>query len=434
MPPGAAKSFYANVNFAAWYVGAFPGKKLITASFAQEVADKWGRRVRAKVREEKYNETFAAELSKESQAVGRWELTNGSEYYAVGVGGSVTSFRADLGIIDDPVKGREEAESETIRQKTWDWYKDDFWTRLKPGAGVVMIMTRWHELDLAGMLLDDMEAGGEKWEVVNIPMEAEENDPLGREIGEPLWSDWFTPEMVAEAKRDTRRWTSLYQQRPAPEEGDYFKKEWFRYYVTPPEHLQIYGTSDYATKEGKGDYTVHAIWGVDPDTNIYLLDLWRGQTDSLVWVDQLLSLAKQYKPLEWGEESGQIINSVGPLIDRKQRESNNYFYRKQYPSKADKSQRAQAIRGYMAMGKVYFPKGADFIADFESELLSFPAGRHDDQVDALSLIGVMLARLIDGEKPDMKKKQPITAMPTLKEITDEMDMRFEDEQFERGLS
>lgn len=421
MPPGAAKSYYANVMFSAWYVGAFPGKKLITTSFNSTVAEKWGRKVRSVVREADYERVFGARLSKDSSAAGRWELSNGSEYYAAGMMAGITSYRADLAVIDDPVAGRDEAESETLREKLKEAYLGDLWTRLKPGAAVVLIMTRWHEDDLAGWLLERAKNGGEQWEVVSLPMLAEENDPLGREYGAPLWPEWFTPEMVAEAKTDTRRWTSLYQQRPAPEDGDFFKKEWFRYYTTPPKELRVYGTSDYATKDGQGDYTVHAVWGIDPDSNIYLLDLWRGQTNSLVWVEQLLALAKQWKPLEWGEESGQIVNSVGPLIERRQRETGTMFYRNQYPSTANKSVRAQAIRGYMAMGKVYFPKGADFLSDFESELLVFPGGKNDDQVDALSLVGRMLSTLIKADKMPQHKQKNITDMPTISQMAEEHD-------------
>lgn len=405
MPPGSAKSYYANVMFSAWYSGAHKGKKLITASYAQEVADKWGRRVRGLVRGTDYGETFGAHLSGESSAAGRWELTNGSEYYAVGVGGSVTSFRADLGVIDDPVKGREEADSETIREKTWDWYRDDFWTRLKPNASVVLIMTRWHEDDLAGRLLEDMKNGGEQWEVVSLPMLAESaDDALGREINEPLWPEWFTTEMVSEARRDSRRWTSLYQQRPAPEDGDFFRREWIKWYDEKPQHMRIYGASDYAVTEGDGDWTVHLVVGVDEHRHIYLLDLWRGQTDSLAWAESFISLVHQWKPIEWAEEAGQINKSMKPILDRLQIERNAPCYRKAWPSMHDKAARAQSIRGMMALGQVYFPKDAPWVSDFISELMTFPAGKHDDQVDTFSLIGRMLSHLAAADVP--KPEEP----------------------------
>jgi hypothetical protein len=192
MPPGSAKSTYANRIFGAWYMGRNPGKLLITASHNDELAKWFGRRTRKIADSTEFKAVFDAGLDPSSAAADQWALTSGSEYFATSVGGSVTGRRADGAIIDDPVKGREEADSETIRRKTVEWYKSDLWTRLKPGAFVILIMTRWHELDLAGVLLADMAAGGEPWEVLSIPAVAEENDPLGRPPGEPLWPEWFT--------------------------------------------------------------------------------------------------------------------------------------------------------------------------------------------------------------------------------------------------
>lgn len=435
MPPGAAKSFYANVMFSAWYVGKYPSKKLITASYGQEVADKWGRRVRSIVKEPDYLDVFGTQLKQESQAAGRWELTNNSEYYAVGVGGATTSYRADLAIIDDPVKGREDADSETMRNKTREWYKSDLWTRLKPNAAIIIIMTRWNEDDLAGWLLEEMERGGEKWEVISLPMLAEENDPMGRAIGEPLWPEWFTDEMIEQARRDARTWSALYQQRPAPEEGSFFRKDWFKYYDKLPDNLRIYGASDYAVTSNGGDYTVHLVAGVDENDDIYVMDVWREQADSMTWVERFISLVKQHKPLEWAEENGQIIKSLAPLIDKRQREEKAFCYRKQFASTSDKSTRAQAIRGRMAMGKVKFPRYAPWLAEFESELLTFPAGKHDDQVDALSLLGRMLAEMIAAAPRPIKKEIKInTALPNLGQMTREFDERMQNEQGQAELS
>lgn len=429
MPPGSAKSFYANVMFSAWYAGKNPGKKLITASYSQEVADKWGRRVRAIARDEEYQATFGTTLSPDSQAAGRWELTSKSEYYAVGVGGSVTSFRADGGIIDDPVKGREEADSETIRKKTIEWYKSDFWTRLKPGAFVILIMTRWHEEDLAGFLLEDAKHGGEQWDVLSLPAIAEANDALGREVGEPLWPEWFTPEMFAMARRDTRNWSALYQQRPAPEEGSFFKREWFKFYDEPPEHLQYYGASDYAVTADGGDYTVHGVVGIDPNDDIYLIDLWRNQTASDVWVEVLLGFIKQYKPLMWAEENGQILKSLDPFINKRMRESKIYCYREQFPSAADKSTRAQAIRARAAMGKLYLPANAPWLADLLQELLTFPAGKNDDQVDMLSLIGRILDKALSGQEPPPPPKPLDIRPPTWDELIKAHDAKRKKKKF-----
>lgn len=429
MPPGGAKSFYANVMFSAWFIGRNPGKKLITASYSQEVADKWGRRVRSIVRDEQYAELMSAGLSKDSQAAGRWALSTDAEYYAVGVGGSVTSFRADLGVIDDPVKGREEAESETIRSKIIEWYKSDFWTRLKPGAAVVLIMTRWHEEDIAGWLLEEAKSGGEQWEVLSLPMEAEANDPLGRNPGEILWPEWFTPEMVAIAKRDARTWTSLYQQRPTPEDGDFFKREWLQFYDELPQNLKKYGASDYATKDGSGDYTVHIVGGVDVLDDLYIIDLWREQKDPMVWVDALISLIVQHKPLQWGEGKDIIAGSLGSFIDKRQRETQAYCYREQFTMPArsgdisGKQMAAQAIRGRFAQRKVWLPRNAPWLADFIHELMMFPNGKYDDQVDTIALFGRMLGDMAKAQEAKAPT-EPEFRLPTFNEMVERNKRRM----------
>jgi hypothetical protein len=234
MPPGAAKSTYASILFTPWYLGNFPDHCIIAASHTAELAEKWGRRVRNLLAE--HNIVLGANLALDSQAAGRWETASGGEYFAAGVGGAIAGRRADLVVIDDPVRSREDADSELIRDKTWDWYKSDLYTRLKPGGRIVLIQTRWHEDDLAGRLLEDMAAGGDKWDIISLPALAESNDPLGRRPGEPLWPEWENSDELARKRRTVgpRDWTALYQQRPAPEEGDYFKAEWLKPYVTAP--------------------------------------------------------------------------------------------------------------------------------------------------------------------------------------------------------
>jgi hypothetical protein len=192
LPPGSAKSTYASVLFPPWFIGRNPASPVIAASHSKELAERFGRRVRNIVGSPVFAEIFGFGLSGDSGAAGRWETSRGGEYFAVGVDASVTGRRAALGIIDDPVKGIAEAKSPTVRQHVWDWYKADFWTRLIPGAAIIYIGTRWHDDDLAGRILEEAKEGGEQWEVVSLPMEAEEDDPLGRAVGERLWADWFT--------------------------------------------------------------------------------------------------------------------------------------------------------------------------------------------------------------------------------------------------
>jgi predicted phage terminase large subunit-like protein len=407
LPPGSAKSTYGSVLFPSWYLGNHPTQSVIAASHSKELAERFGRRVRNIVGSPVFRDTFGFGLSGDSGAAGRWETSRGGEYFAVGVDASVTGRRAWLGIIDDPVKGRAEADSATIREHVWQWYKSDFWTRLVPEAAMLYIGTRWHEDDLAGRLLEDAKVGGEQWEVVNLPAIAEENDALGRTVGERLWPEWFTQEQLEIAQRDARNWSALWQQRPMPESGDYFKSEWVRWYDSPPprDQLRTYGASDYAVKANEGDFTVHMVGGLDPADDFYVLDLWRKQAASNEWVEAVIDLMELWKTLTWAEEAGQIEKGVGPFLTKRQLERKVYAHRKQFSSAADKAVRGQAIRGRVAMGKVYLPRRAPWAAGLLDEMLRFPAGKNDDQIDTLSLIGRMLDEMVPGSKPKPVQEQ-----------------------------
>ncbi len=405
MPPGAAKSTFASVYLPAYYLGRWPGRSVIAASYAATLAESFGRRVRRLVETPAWERVWDCQLDPGQRAIDSWRVTNGSEYYAVGMTGAITGRRGDLICIDDPLRGREDADSITIRNKTWEAYTSDVRTRLKPGGALVVIMTRWHEDDLAGRILPEGYAGesgmitsrdGEVWRVISLQAIAERaDDPLGRKPGEPLWPEYWEPGRLEQEKisQGPRNWASLFQQRPAPEEGAFFERGWIQYYDELPAKLNRYGASDYAVTADGGDYTVHLVAGVDQAGDMYLVDWWRGQTPSDEWVARLADMALAHKTVTWFEEGGVIAKSVGPLIDREQRDRRQFFHRVQLPSMADKPTRAQSIRGFMAQGKLHFPRHASWAVTLIDELLTFPSGRNDDQVDALSLLGRALPQM-----------------------------------------
>lgn len=415
LPPGSAKSTYGTVVGPTWAMGETPGFKVIGVSYGSDLARKFGRRMRSIVRQRAYASLFNTSLSSESSAADEWALENGSEYMGGGVLSGITGNRADFIPIDDPIKGRQEADSEVTRKRTVEAYQDDILTRLKPGGSVMLTQTRWHEEDLAGSLLPvgyDGESGmiecrdGNIWEVICIPAQAyRKDDPLGREVGQYIWPEWFPEDHWATFKRNARTWSALYQQKPTPEEGDYFKADWLRpYTVAPdPKTMRVYGGSDYAVSSDKGDFTVHAVVGLDPEGRMYLLDLWRKQASSDVWVESFCDLVLEWKPMGWAEEQGQIKSGVGPFLERRMRERRAYTVREQFPTRGDKAIRAQSIRSSMAMNGLYVPIDAPWYADLRSELLSFPAGKHDDQVDALGLVGQLLDKMMKG--PQAKKPE-----------------------------
>jgi predicted phage terminase large subunit-like protein len=378
---------------------------MIGASHTQELAEKWGRRVRNLVTANSLILNLG--VADDNSAAGRWETTAGGEYLAAGIGGGISGRRADLAIIDDPLRSREDADSSKVRDKQWDWWRFDLQPRLKPNAGVILIQTRWHQADLAGKILEEE---GDRWRIIKLPMEANSaDDPLGRALGEPLWPEWFNDQMRADAKRDSRVWSALYQQEPVPDTGDYFKAEWLiPVEKTPPrDSLRIYMGSDYAVTSNGGDYTVHAVLGLDADGDPWLLDIWRKQASSDVWVEAFCDLVKKWRPMAAAEETGQIKSGVGPFLEREMRERKAYTAREQFPTKGDKAVRAQSFRGLIATRGLRIPVAASWRAEVEAEMLHFPAGVHDDVCDALGLIGQLLDQMLDGPtktKPEEKRR------------------------------
>lgn len=399
MPPRHGKSELASRRFPAWLLGISPAIELVVASYNADKAREFGYEVRDIVRSTEYQALFpGVQLKDDAKAADRWNTNAGGSFRAVGIGTALTGRGADVLLIDDPIKDDEEADSELRRDRIWSWYSSVAYTRLSPGGRVVVIQTRWHEDDLTGRLLSEQAKGGDQWEVLELPAILS--------TGEALWPERYPLDYLNRIKRVTlpRHWAALYQQRPAPEEGAYYKRDWFRYYTDVPKHLRIYGASDYAVTDGDGDWTVHIVIGVDPDDNIYVLDLWRGQTASDVWVQAWLDMARQWKPLMWVEESGQIVKSIGPFLDKRMREERVYTRREQVASASDKPTRSRSIQARTAMGKVYLPSKSPWLSDFTTELLTFPAGKHDDMVDAFGLIGRMLDDLIPASVPKAAPK------------------------------
>jgi predicted phage terminase large subunit-like protein len=405
LPPGSAKSTYADVVFVPWFMAKYPRRNVILGSYASDIARKQGRRARQLIRSRSFATLFPdLELSAASSAADEWMLSNGGEYMAGGLLSGLTGNRAALGILDDPIKGRDAAESQLIRDKTWDAYIDDFCSRLTPGAPQIMILTRWHQDDPAGRILPENWAGesgtfagrdGRTWKVICLPAICERSDdPLGRKVGETLWPEWFNHEHWAPFQKNVRTWTSLYQQRPAPEEGTYFQKAWLKSWSERPEHLSIYGTSDFAVSEGKGDYTVHRVWGVDTKGDIYRLTGWRGQTASDEWIERLVDLMAIHKPFTWFGEAGVIQKAIEPMLIRRMRERGVFCNMQWLPSIQDKSTRARGFQARASMGAVHLEPDAD-----TAEFLAFPAGKHDDDVDCASLIGRALDELYPASAP-----------------------------------
>jgi hypothetical protein len=408
MPPGSAKSTYSSVRFPGYFLGRFPKKNIICGSYGEGLATSFGRKVRNMLDTKEYNTLFQTKLSEDSRAKGEWETQDGGTYFACGVGSGVTGRRADLGVIDDPVKDRKEADSELVRNDTWDWYITAFLTRLKPNSAQIIIQTRWHEDDLSGRILPDDwdgESGdfvgfdGQPWKVICIPAQARANDILGREEGEFLWLDWFTEEYWAETKqaqtmKDVRNWNALFQQTPQPDSGVFFKREWFqRFDLGEQPKLSIYAASDYAVTDGGGDYTEHGIGGFDASENLYFTDWWSGQTSPDVWIKTQLGLANIHRPILWAAEGGVIRRAVEPFLTKAKRDEKTYFQSEWLNTGADKAANARSFQALASMGKVYIPN-TEWGDALLNQLVKFIPNTNfrDDKVDVCGLFGRILGR------------------------------------------
>lgn len=409
MPPGSAKSTYATVRFPAYYLGKHSKHGVISASYGDELADDFGRSVRNLVDSDEYRALFQINLRADSRAQGKWHTDTGGFYKACSVGSNITGRRGDLIVIDDPVKSREEADSENQRNKTWNWFVADVRSRGRPGYKIVLIQTRWHEDDLAGRILPADWAGesgwvkgrtGENWYVICIPAQAEKNDILGREPGDWLWPEYYTPAHWRMTKMvqttppaDIRNWNSLYQQQPTTEQGTYFQRDWFRYYTDAPNELNIYLTGDFAvSEESTADFTELAVWGVDPHEKVYVLDWWYGQKDSLEWSDRLLEMMAKWRPVVFAGERANIEKSVLPFIEREMRQRGIYSAVEMLSTTGDKAAKARSFQSLQKAGDVYWPR-VDWADRAIQQMLKFPAGKHDDAVDAASVFGRLLKQI-----------------------------------------
>ena len=422
-PPGSAKSTYCSVVAPAWAMARTHGYKVILTSYAATPAERQSKRCRAIAGSQEFTSIWTTPvfLKNGSTSVSEWELTNESGLLAAGILGAVTSARADLLIIDDPVAGREEADSETMRRKTRQAYDDDLMTRLKPRASVIIIQTRWHQDDLAGGILPEDYAGqsgpvlcrdGQVWEVLNIPAKAEHpDDPVGRELGEYLWPEWFDARHWQNYESNARTWSSLYQQRPTPDTGGQFEREWFQWYDDgdEPEKLRHYGASDFAvtkkTMNTHPDFTEHGIVGIDDKGGWWFRDWWTGQDAPDVTVGAFCDLVRQWKPSQWFDEAGVIRNAVQPLKNKMMQEAKAFVHIEYLTSSQDKIARVASFRGRASARKIHLPR-KPWAYRLVDQLCAFPMGRFDDCVDVCGNLGRGLDDMQDASKPAKKETAP----------------------------
>jgi predicted phage terminase large subunit-like protein len=427
MPPRHGKTELATKRFVAWFMGRNPFENVAVGTYSDTMAEDYGADVRNIMASAAYKQVFPAfGLMRGGAAKANIQTTKGGRAVFVGTGGALTGRGASLLIIDDPIKGAEEARSQAMRDQAWEWFTKVAMTRLMRKKIVIIITTRWHSDDIVGRLTDkeNPKWNAEEsatWKIINIPAIAEEDDVLGRKPGEVLWPDGpdeFDLAFMKQKQRlDPLGFAALYQQRPTVADGVLFRRENIQFYKQAdlPEDLRIYCSSDHAvgTKQ-RNDYTVMFKVGIDRQSNIWVLDCFRAKVASDKAVEAMLAMASgTQKPLLWWAERGHISKSIGPFLRKRMLETKTYINMVEVTPVADKEQRAQSIAARVAMGKVYFPLDKLWTEKVVNEMLAFPNGTNDDAVDALAYIGLGLQNQFGPSKHSIAAKQRAEQPATL---------------------
>jgi predicted phage terminase large subunit-like protein len=400
-PPQHGKSTIASKRAPAMVLGINPLTDVISASATSPLAEEFGRDVRNCIASSEYRALFPdTQLAEDSQARGRWNTKQGGGYYAVGIGGALMGRGGNLGIIDDPFATWDDAQSETTRNKVWEWYTGTFYNRMRPGAPIIVIQHRMHEDDLVGRLIDKQQHGGDRWEIVELPAL----------LDDPPWVERYDRTALERIRdnSDPRKWSALYQQNPTPEEGTFFQRAWFRRYdpsAIPAGHR--YTTADYAVSEGGGDYSEVATHVYAPNGDIYLaLEGWRGQTSPDTWIDKTIDQFARWKPLCFYGEKGVIQKATEPFLTRRMRERGKFCRLEWLTRNRDKPAMARPLQAMAAMGKILLPDN-EYGEHLMSQFLAFPGSSHDDAVDMCGL----MALAVDQAHPGVVNAKVAEARP-----------------------
>jgi len=391
MPPRHGKSEFCSKYLPSWYTGTFPDKRVILSSYEATFAATWGRKSRDLL--EEHGHRFGVKVASSPAAANQWEVEgHGGGMQTAGAGGAITGKGADLVIVDDPIKNSEEAASQIIRDKIWDWWQSTLYTRLEPDGVAIVIQTRWHEDDLCGRLLADAANGGEAWRVLKMPA-------IGSD-GAALWPERYDIERLMQIRRSVGEyhWNALYQQDPTAREGGLFKVNRLNWVDAEPAGLRCVRAWDLAATENDGDYTAGVKLGVDGDGRFYVCHVARGQwaTDER---DKEIRLAANMDGrkcrIRLAQDPGQAGKSQVLAMTR---------MLAGFPVTAktvsgDKATRADSFSSQVNAGNVYVVRGDWNWKAYVEELRQFDKGPNDDQVDASA----------DAFEELTAKKQPLIA-------------------------
>jgi len=391
-PPRHGKTELTSKKFPAWYLGKNPDKRIIISSYAASLASSNARVVRNTVESDIYNAIMGVTTSQDSRAVDEWNIASPHKggMIAAGVGGSITGYGADVLIIDDPVKNREEAESKVYREKAWEWYRTVARTRLEPGAAIILIMTRWHAQDLAGKILEE---DGDNWDVVHLPAIADSKvtpsgDLMGREDGQALWPQRYSEEELKITKDDvgSRAWFALYQGTPKDPESQIIQREWIQYYNEIPPNVKRGGGIDTATsKKTSADNMAFVDVCRDDAGNLYADEVFCEKISVTPFAQHVNNSHRTKKYWKIKIESNNAGEAVKQRIDEISKAEGNGVPIKAEVTSTDKVVRVYEFQHLIENGTLKFKKGHKKVAALIEHLINFDGNGSDidDDVDAL---------------------------------------------------
>lgn len=459
MPPRHGKSELASRMFPPWHLGRCPDHEIIACSYNVSLAMAFSRKVKEVIVDPVYEAIFDTRLHPDFQAAEEWAIKgHRGGYVAAGVGGGITGKGAHILTIDDPIKNAEEANSADLREKLWEWYTSTAYTRLAPGGGVLIIQTQWHDDDLAGKLQNAMRADDEadQFEIIKYPAMAEADEWLDETTGDLIRIEHDEPAATREADvpqcrmraiargghrgLDTKQvrflrakgealhparydltrlnqirktlptqwWSALYQQNPVPDEGLYFTKDMFRRGPVPPkDECYVSVAFDFAISEKQqNDYTVGTVTLLDSDDMLHFVDRVRFKSaDADFIVKAIVGLCKKWHnpSIQLGLEDGQIYRALSGPLKREMARQRYYPSLQLLKPITDKQARARTLQGRMQQGLVSFSDKADWYDQMRTEMMRFPSGVHDDQVDSAAWNAIMVASRQPPRKADAPK-------------------------------
>lgn len=385
MPPRHGKSFLLSKIFPVWYLLSYPQNKIILVTYSSFLSEFLSKDILNLL--QLCSNDFNIKLESNSKSKAEFTLLTGGGLSSVGVGGSLTGKGANLILVDDPIKNDAEANSQYQRDTLYEWFKATLFTRLEPSGKIIIIMTRWHSDDLTGKLINDNPSN---WQLFSLPAISISN---GKE--KPLWEERFELNALKDIKKSigTYWFNALYMQEPELNSGNIFNTTELNYYEFKEQlirtneitimisNLLLFQVVDLAiTSNINSDFTVILSFGVDKESNIYILNVVREKVKSIKISDFILNQYMIFKPQQIGIESVQFQSIISDTLL-----SHGVPVKKLYPNK-DKVSRALPMAALLDAGKIFLPKNSSWNNDFMHELKSFPFGKHDDQVDCFSYI------------------------------------------------